>query len=242
MYCNKCGAKVPDDAIFCNKCGAKIFCADAAVMTDVSETDAEPQSQGISEPTSQTSADSIPTNKSTAGSDSVRADFRQFIDSHVQKTTSFRSSEELLKSHVPVIFAWLCLGIPAIALGAMAFNDRDWLMLLPVAFSGVLLGYLPFMIIREVKGIRYSSRFIGRFDKNINTDGLMQFLNEHLSYLRPYWHDWGYIEYEKKSAKSSAFKGLLFGGIGDAIKSGLATANFNAAIDKSTGGFMFSIW
>ncbi len=211
---------MPDDAVFCQKCGAKLFYADTANRTDVSETDAESQSQDISDLTSQTSAESIPTNKSTSGSDNTRADFRQFVDTHVQKTTSFQSAEELLKSHVPVAFAWLCLGIPAIALGAMAFNERDWIMLLPAAFVGVLLGYLPFMIIRGVKRIRYSSRFIGRFDKNINADGLMQFLNEHLSYLRPYWHDWGYIEYEKKSAKSSAFKGLLFGGIGDAIVSG----------------------
>ena len=25
MFCNKCGAELPDDAVFCNKCGTKVL-------------------------------------------------------------------------------------------------------------------------------------------------------------------------------------------------------------------------
>ncbi len=235
MYCNKCGAKVPEGAVFCNKCGAKLFYADTANKTDVSETDAESQSPDISEPMSQTSADSIQTNVSTSGADNTRADFRQFVDSHVQKTTSFQSAEELLKSHVPVAFAWLCLGIPSIALGALALRGRDFLMFLPMALVGLVFGYFPFIFVRWIKRMKYAARFCGKFDKNINADELMQFLNECLSYLRPYWHEWGYIQYEKQSVGSSALKGLLLGDVSTAVKLSIVSANLNADMDRSTG-------
>lgn len=34
-----------------------------------------------------------------------------------------------------------------------------------------------------------------KINNGINSDELIQFLNEHLSYLSPYFHEWGYISY-----------------------------------------------
>jgi len=226
---------VPDDAVFCQKCGARLFYADTANKTDASATDGESQSPDISKTIPQPSEDSIPTTKSTVGSDNVRADFSTFIDSHVQKTTSFQSAEELLQSHVPVSFAWLCLGIPSIAMGALAIRGRDFLMILPAALLGLVFGYFPFIFVRWIERMKYAARFCGKFDKNINADELMKFLNKYLGYLRPYWHEWGYIQYKKQSIGNSALKGLLLGDVSTAIKLSIVSANLNADMDRSTG-------
>ena len=172
MFCPKCGTQVLDDAEFCQKCGTKIVYEGAASKAPDVHT-----------------AKTSPAASNTSNIVNDESDFKAFVDNHVRASTQFQSAEDLLSSQVSLQFVWICLGI-SVVLGI-------WMP--PILLITIPLGYAAAKIAGGIKKGRYAFKFHGKIDGKVNTDDLIQFLNTHLTYLQPYFHDWGYIKRKKQN-------------------------------------------
>lgn len=172
MFCPKCGTQVLDDAGFCQKCGTKIvYEGTASKAPDVHTAKTSPAAS----------------NNSKIMND--ESDFKAFVDNHVRASTKFQSAEDLLSSQVSLQFVWIYLGI-SVVLGI-------WMP--PILLITIPLGYSAAKVTGGIKKGRYASKFRGQIDGKVDTDNLIQFLNTHLNYLQPYFHDWGYIKRKKQN-------------------------------------------
>lgn len=127
-----------------------------------------------------------------------KEDFKEFVDTHIRKTTEFQSANELLNSKAPMRFAKISFGVPALIGVAMCIFGEGSLgeKLFVVLFLVVTVGYLAAYIACRSASMRYCSQYIGKYEGNIDIDDLRQFLNTHLNYLHPYFHEWGYLQQE----------------------------------------------
>lgn len=196
MFCHKCGTKVADEAGFCHNCGNKMVREDITQEPlNVFPTNNEPKNTNSGVPLPQTSdtpaqmidQENVPNNNGN--------DFKVFVDNLIRTTTKFHSAEELLNSRVPINFVWKCLGCSAI-LGILTFNP---ILLL----FAILLGYGVACAMGAVKRIRYPAKYDGKFYGNVDLQDLIQFLNTHLSYLSPYFHEWGILTREGISVRGA---------------------------------------
>lgn len=131
----------------------------------------------------------------TEGVTDYEVDFKTFVDNHVRKTTKYQSAEELLDSNVPQKFIWICFGIPAV-LGFLAGGPLGALLI------GLFFGYPAALLTDFFK--KYSATGPTEIiDEKIDSDDLVQFLNRYLSYLSPYFHEWGYISYSGIGARGA---------------------------------------
>lgn len=189
MFCHKCGTQIAEGAAFCHKCGTKVVYADtfqqpidATVQTIESQLE---MAQEIS---------AVPVQADTAVNG--ENDFRRFLDSHVQATTAYLSAEELLNSHVPQRFVWVCFGVPAVLsiIGLLrSFSPMD--LIAAPAFT-LLVGYMAaclFDFIFTARITLQTSKNATKFSENLDTDDLLAFLNRQLAYLQPWFHEWWYI-------------------------------------------------
>ena len=176
MFCPKCGTKVLDGAEFCQKCGTKIVYEGTASKAQDTHT-AEP----------------LPETPAASNTVSDGSDFKAFVDNHVRASTQFQSAEELLNSRVSLQFVWICLGI-SVLLGI-------WMPLLLVLT--IPFGYLAALFMSFLKKGKYAFKFRGQIDGKVDTDDLIQFLNTHLNYLQPYFHEWGYLERKALSVRGA---------------------------------------
>jgi len=184
MFCEKCGTQIAEDTKFCSKCGAKV------VHKEVVQQEADSKAQELTEP--------IAKEESVKVNEDQKEDFREYVENHIRKNTEFQSAKELLNSKVPLRFAKISFGIPA-ALGAAIgiLGSGSLIVALFVSlFFAFTFGYLAAYISCGIVKGRYLFKHIGKFDGNIDIDALRQFLNEHLSYLQPYFHEWGYLRRE----------------------------------------------
>lgn len=196
MYCHRCGAEVPDNAAFCPKCGTQM------IHTDT--TQQEPDTSGISVEQKNPAARSSPqpvvspnhTVKPVSSPTTERTDFKQFVDDHIRIVTRFQTAEELLESRVSQKFVWLCFGIPALWAGFSLVRSSSLsdvpVMALLILFLGYVAKYIVDSIYNLIYCFRASSPHI-KVDEDIDTDRLILFLNRHLKYLFPYFHEWGYL-------------------------------------------------
>ena len=187
MFCHKCGAQIAEEADFCHQCGTKVIHTDNAPAVShpsptMVETGADPK---------QTPDSPIQTTLPEADN----SGFKAFVDNHIQKVTDFQSAEELLGSKVSLRFLWICLGVAAL-LGLITLNPILLLFFL-------LLGYAAARVICGVKKGRCAFRYQGKMEGEIDTDDLIRFMNTHLSYLQPYFHEWGYIKREALSVRGA---------------------------------------
>ena len=176
MFCHKCGGQLPDGSGFCHKCGAKLAAPEAA------------------QPAAEAGAPAVqrPAANQAAAAPAAANDFKAFVDNHVRRTTKFRSADDLLKRSKPLMFMWLCLGAVAlvyliIGLVNDSLNPLAFFVLVP--FFGYAVIFIASGIIRMRYRGKYSSEFVGE----INIDDLFIFLNEHLEYIHPDFHEWGYL-------------------------------------------------
>ena len=181
MFCQKCGNQVADNAKFCRKCGALIAGDDS-----VQQASTEPVSIASPKPVELTQ-EATP---ETFAQESVPAadtnEFREFVDNHIRTTTKFKSAEDLLKNSKPLTFIWICLGVSFLVGSLMSFPIGGLLFL--------ILGFAAaFMAGGIIRG-RLRFKTAGELDGKIDTDELLRFLNEHLAYLHPHLHEWGYME------------------------------------------------
>ena len=158
MFCQKCGSKLPDDALFCQNCGTRVLREDtiqqSAVEMSMEESRSE-KSETI-EAVLQTAAESSPVSASKGDSFVVQKHFEAFVDNHIRKTTQFQTTEELLNSQVPLPFVKKILKTSAVlgimlgillcicgyALGNTNLTDATNLVLiLGILLIALLIGY-----------------------------------------------------------------------------------------------------
>ncbi len=122
--------------------------------------------------------------------------FIQFIDSRIRANTQYNSAPELLNSKPRAKFAWLSYGISAIVMLMLSImpilnGNGIWAVLLLLALSvipGYLAAYISGGIIARLKLLsKYTLKLKGKADK----EELKSFLNNRLSYLKPYFDEWG---------------------------------------------------
>ena len=204
MFCHKCGTQIDEGAAFCYKCGTKMV-----------QMDTEPQESGTAsvpiEP-EKVSAEPLVQETSTApdkavmsaeGTNDYGIDFKTFVDNHVRQATKFQSAEDLLNSHVPQKFMWICFGIPAI-IGFLAGGPLLALLI------GLFFGYPAALLTDFMKGSHVNvTGPIEKTDGKIDTDNLIPFLNKQLSYLSPHFHEWGYINYSGFGVRGAVIAHIL---------------------------------
>lgn len=185
MFCSKCGTKVLDGAEFCQKCGARIVFEDTTPHTPDAHT-AEP----------------LPETSTASNTVSDRSDFKAFVDNHVRAATQFQSAEELLGSKVPLGFTKPCFGIPGL-LGLFALVTGGIGAGVSVCVLALMIGYLAALFMAWLKKSNYAFKFRGQIEGKVDTDDLIQFLNTHLNYLQPYFHEWGYVKRKALSVRGA---------------------------------------
>ena len=188
MFCHKCGAQIAEEADFCHQCGTKVIHTNNALaVSPLSPTVAETE-------VNLNTRFPIQTALPEADGDG----FKAFVDNHIQNVTDFQSAEELLSSKVSLRSLWICLGISAV-LGIITLNPILLLFFL-------LLGYAAARGICGVKKGRCAFRYQGKMKDESNIDDLIRFMNTHLSYLQPYFHEWGDTSSGRLSAYAEPYR------------------------------------
>lgn len=188
MFCHKCGAQIAEKAEFCHKCGTKVIYENPEPQELKTATVSSGQREGNSEnPVQEIHIESVREAMSTEGIIDYETDFKAFVDNYVRQATKFQSAKELLDSQVPQKFMWICFGIPAI----IGFILGGPILALLI---GLFFGYPAALLTDFIKGFSVRGT-IEKISDIIDSDELIQFLNENLNYLSPYFHEWGYISY-----------------------------------------------
>lgn len=203
MFCYQCGAQLEEKSAFCPKCGSKIPEADKAREMGASNSTAQDYQKDALSKSLYHENDTVYVQeiKSVKGSQDNEDDFKEFVNNHVQKNTQFRSAEELLNSKVPSRFIQICYGIPAIFFAynmivyirATGFSNGIVSNILVCSFLAFIFGYVAVHMVGGIMKNKYASNFTGKVGGHIETDDLIQFLNEKLAYLSPYFHKWDYL-------------------------------------------------
>jgi len=175
MFCHKCGTQIAEGAAFCYKCGTKVASIeDTPQLLDTKPTTAEPKQP-------------IPTASVQAG---VSSDFKEFVDNHVRSTTKFQSAEDLLLHCKPTTTLWTCFGTVLLSFTILGILQG---MLWGGVLLGVLFGYTVMFIASAIIRGLCKDKFRGGFIGSINMVELIDFLNESLKNIHPYFHEWGYL-------------------------------------------------
>ncbi len=195
MFCHKCGEQLAEGASFCHKCGTKIVYGDnglwsvdtSAAANEHGETNRQMQKNGT-----------VTVQKIETGhaANSNGSDFKMFVDNHVRETTKFQSADDLLTNSKPWRFVWICFGISSV-IGFKLGVGRDLMeWLLVILIFGGLFGYTALFITSGIIRMNYREKFSGRFDRQINPDEFLLFLNENMRQVSPYFHKFGYLTEE----------------------------------------------
>ena len=134
MYCQKCGSKIEDTAIFCCQCGTKVL---------HNNTNQELLNHS-SINTKEENMDIMDSSKSTKFSNNSQSDFKNFVDNYIQTNTKFHSAEELLKKSKPLMFVWICF-VVGILIGLIAFQSLTGVLI------GIFFGYIAAWIVGIAK-------------------------------------------------------------------------------------------
>lgn len=111
-------------------------------------------------------------------------DFKHFVDNHVRTTTKFSSAEDLLKNSKPWRFVWICFGA-ATLVGLLTGPG--------VLLIGPFFGYVATFIASGIIRMKCKSKFGGEFNGSIDIDDFRAFLDKHLQYISPDFHEWGFL-------------------------------------------------
>ena len=122
--------------------------------------------------------------------------FKEFVDNHVEKTTKFKTAENLITRSKPLRYVWICFGAVALVFLMITLINNSfeiWAFLLLTVFFGFVATYFAGGIIR----MRYRRKFNGTFTGNIDIAELLVFLTEHLQQIHPNFHEWSYFWFDR---------------------------------------------
>lgn len=222
MFCHKCGTEIADGAEFCHKCGTKVVHIEEQVETV----------QTI--PTAPVPLQSVPVQQNYMPSSQPiveDSEFRAFVDNRVRAVTPYQSAQELLNSKVSQKYVWLCFGIPALVFGLLAVCSSPGIVegLIVTVVGTFLFGYPAARIGDLVHTSKYSPGFSG--SGVIDRSELTLFLNTHLKYLEPYFHEWQ--EMDAPSAAGALGHAVVAGAIGGR---GAGARSWNASQQNASAG------
>lgn len=182
MFCHRCGIQIDDEAEFCHKCGIKI----PKMSNNQERFELENSSTFIHQSERSVLSSSIHSN--------TMEHFKVYVDNHIRNTTKFCSVQELLNSRVSTKFIWICFGIPALSIFTVNNFPQDLILVLVFI---VLFGYPAALLTDHIKSsVFLSKNFKAKeIDVEIDIDDLIDFLDEYLNYLNPYFHTWKYIQH-----------------------------------------------
>ena len=197
MFCHKCGNQAEQGAAFCNKCGERLITLGA--MTAQSAVDSvhiitpAPQQQPVYQ---QQPAYQQPI---------ADTGFREFVDNHVSTTTKFKSAQDLITNSKPSFYILICFAGAALAFLLLGLSNGG---LTSMGLPGFIVivgffGYVAMFIVGAIIRLRYRRRFNGEFNGDISIEDLLVFLNEHLIYIHPDFHNWDYL-----SSKGGVLTGI----------------------------------
>lgn len=184
MFCHKCGNKIADDASFCHGCGAKVVREDV-VQAPLDRYPTTEKENSTTKPLPQTYAVPVQTVEREHVLTDNGIDFKTFVDNHVRSTTKFQSADDLVRNSKPWNFLWICLGVSFVIGTVLAFPIGGLVFL--------VFGYAAAFIASGIIRLRYSGAHSGGFTGDIDINDLFVFLNEHLKYIHPDFHEWGYL-------------------------------------------------
>lgn len=210
MFCHKCGVKVMDGAHFCQKCGAKLLQDESVSASDesIAKTSVTSEIPKNSEREKNLHDSDFSQTHNHESNVSTSNSFKIFVDKHIQATTSFHSAEELLNSHmsqwriciVPVIISIL-LGIFLTFSMLQDISSPSTtpiiiilLMVLGFSLFPLLIFLSVFYFLNWRKRSKYTTKFSGKFDGEVDVGEIISFLDESLNYLSPYFSKWGILK------------------------------------------------
>lgn len=194
MFCHKCGAKLDDGAIFCHKCGEKVVYKDVIQQ----HVDTVPVNDGHK---STNTLEQIPVESGQEFQqdneiNNIAEDFKTYVDDHIRRTTKFQSVDDLLTNSRPLMFIWPCIGIMSMIGLILGIRNQMGFegVVTGLLIFGVFFGYVTVYVVSRIIRRKYRRKFSGGFSSNIDSDNLLNFLNEHLHVLSPYFHECGYLK------------------------------------------------
>ncbi len=197
MFCPKCGTPLPDDAEFCIKCGLK--------LSNVKIANENVEASIASE------LDNLHSQNTFSGQPEDMPEFKRYLDEKVRENTKFQSAQELLDSKpFASKLTWIILLI-GIILGLLGFLFP---IMYIVAFFVILIGEVGLIFFKMAIVENCPLKYYGKINSHIDTDDLKKYLNDHLSYMQPYFHEWSYEGENKNSlVKEVMLEGAVMGAI-----------------------------
>jgi hypothetical protein len=187
MFCHNCGNQLPEGSEFCTKCGTKLIISDSLTPSSDTSPNTLVNNNSVSQQTS-VATDSIITTNPIADTE-----FKAFVDNHIRTTTKFQSADDLLNNSKPLTLLWVCFGAITLFFTILAFPAGILL--------GVFFGYVLIPMVDWISTRLHGDKTSGTYNKNIDADELLQFLNKNLAYLYPNLHEWRYPEGSTKKMK-----------------------------------------
>ncbi|MGP1411225.1 MAG: hypothetical protein ACTTKD_05265 [Peptoanaerobacter stomatis] len=129
-------------------------------------------------------------------------EFKRYLNNYISINTKFKSAEDLLKSSVSQKYIWICLCIPCTFIFIIAAINNTLTNINPILvfLISIFFGYPFALFIDFIKSFKIHTE--EKFDNiEINPEDLINFLNEHLRHLSPYFYEWGYFRYEGLGVK-----------------------------------------
>lgn len=191
----------------------------------VSQTTVDP----FREVTEQIQSPVEPIKESIIQSQESQENFIRYVDNYIKTNTGFNSAFELLNSKPKANFAWLSYGISAavaLVLSVISILNGNGIWVIPFLLAlSVLPGYLAAVISGGVVSkLKLISKYTIKLKGQADSEELKTFLDSHLSYLKPYFGEWGDVE-------TTGF------GIKGSIQAAAVNAAANASHESNIGSY-----
>lgn len=221
MFCSKCGATLPDEAEFCFKCGNRInnVIAESKVSDD-NEVHTAPTDKSVN--TVLPAETTIDNYQSTS---EEQKEFQNYMDLYISERTKCHSAKEFLEKKTILgiirIIILIALGISVVwgtISVVLTISNSAPLQLIPfLVLLGIGALWILLYFVTSVKMELRPSKFEGNFEKQIDTDHLIAFLNKELAYLQPYFNGWHYALRSKSSITKGFVVNTMSGGIANGV-------------------------
>ena len=111
--------------------------------------------------------------------------FKLFVDDHVKKTTKYQTADELLTKSKPTKLLWICFGIIVLFFTIILF---------PIGILiGIIFGYALMFIAGAIIRNKCRNKFSGTITGDIDIEDFIKYLDVHLKYIHPDFHEWGHL-------------------------------------------------